>query len=141
MRRNSRTRFWLTTSRPIVGSSRKSTFGSWISALINSIFIRFPSAVWPKKADKFAFLDLKTHRVGRARLVVTPPHQSLDRSAQSALLAIGAIDLGQVASFDGTHCPLSAFLSHVQGVRAINLRPDGKLLHAIGISSCLAPKA
>src|SRR5207247_788105 len=101
----------------------------------------FPGAVWPKKADKFAFLDLKTHRVGRARLVVTTPHQPFDRPAQSTLLAIGAIDLGQVASFNGTHCHLSAFLSHVQGVRAINLRPDGKLLHAIGISWCLAPKA
>src|SRR6059058_6229450 len=54
----------------------------------------FPGAVWPKKADKLPFLDLKTHSISCARLVVTPPHQALDRSAQSALLAIGAIDLG-----------------------------------------------
>src|SRR3989304_2690167 len=52
----SRMFFWATTSRPIVGSSRSRTFGSWISAATSSHFIP-----WPR--DSFL--------TGRARMV--PP--------------------------------------------------------------------
>ena len=36
----------IVTSRPIVGSSRKSTFGRWMSAAASSHFIRSPSESW-----------------------------------------------------------------------------------------------
>src|SRR5207249_12200225 len=63
----------------------------------------FPGAIWTEKPDKLAFLNLKRDLVGRSRFIVSPPEKAFDRTPESTLFAVSAINLGQVRRFNCWH--------------------------------------
>src|SRR5947207_2645385 len=53
----------------------------------------FAGAVRAEKTDKLAFVDSKRDFICGARLIVSPPYQSFDRTREPTLFAVSAIDL------------------------------------------------
>src|SRR6202011_6179974 len=55
---------------------------------------RFAGAIRSEKSHELAFFNLKRNLIGRARVVVAPLDQSLNRTPESALLSVGPVNFG-----------------------------------------------
>ena len=113
--------YWATTSRPMVGSSRKSTSGECSSAAISSIFIRSPS---------------DSSRTGCESRSRTPSRSVSSSRVRSNRSRLDAVDLlVQAERFGGRQVPPElVLLAHHQGeAAAIGVfAPPGHVAHHAG---------